>query len=158
MNIILTPTHEKANFLQLSYSYEWPGKIPVTEWLAGSQQEVIMDKKTNKTKKHIFRHHVLTALAARYNGVCLQTTRVATPIVCAKCPMAGLNNSLRNAFRFLFSCSKAELKIVNEVPYLEYDCKHLMLNMIIRVPKEMPLKFAGEHQWVIYNEVIAFEI
>ena len=22
--------------------YDWPGEIPVTEWLAGSQQEVIM--------------------------------------------------------------------------------------------------------------------
>ena len=116
-----------------------------------NEQEDQQDK-----KKHIFGHQVFTALAARCNGVCLQTMRAATPTDCAKCPMAGSNNSLRNAFRFLFSCSKAVLKIVNEVPYLEYGCKHL--NMIIWVPKEMPLKFAGEHQWVIYNEVIAFWI
>ena len=118
-----------VNFLPPSFRYDWPGKIPVTEWLAGSQQEVIMDKKTNKTKKHIFRHHIFTALAARCNGVCLQTMLAAIPTDCAKCPKAGLNNSLKNAFRFLLSCSKAVLKIVNEVPYLEYGCKHL--NMII---------------------------
>ena len=42
-----------VNFLPPSFRYDWPGKIPVTEWLAGSQQEVIMNKKTNKTKKQI---------------------------------------------------------------------------------------------------------
>ena len=73
-----------------------------------------------------------------------------------KMPHGGIKQLTEECFQVLFSCSKAVLKIVNEVPYLEYGCKHL--NMIIWVPKEMPLKFAGEHQWVIYNEVIAFEI
>ena len=76
-----------VNFLPPSFRYDWPGKIPVTEWLAGSQQEVIMNKKANKTKNKF--SGILTALAARCNGVCLQTTRAATPTDCAKCPTAG---------------------------------------------------------------------
>ena len=114
-------------FLQIRLARENPCHRMVGWFSTGGDN----GQEDQQDKKHIFRHHVLTALAARCNGVCLQTMRAATPTDCAKCPMAGLNNSLRNAFRFLFSCSKSGLKIMNEVPFLEYDCKHLMLNMII---------------------------
>jgi len=70
--------------------YDWPGKIPVTEWLAGSQQEVQWSVFANHAGGYSYR-------------------------LC-KMPHGGIKQLTEECFQ------------------------------------EMPLKFAGEHQWVIYNE------
>ena len=60
-----------VNFLPPSFRYNWPGKIPVTEWLAGSQQEVIMNKKTNKTKTYlIIVTDATDAVSVNFSGRC----------------------------------------------------------------------------------------